>query len=202
MKRFPVLLACAMAFVCLFPRDLTLSFGFPDREMRGLLGAMGAEQLSVKIHADSIDAKFYEFWLVDRDSVKTERRILGFAQIEPDSTEICVTVVPADSVTAHIFVTPSNSPRITKILPPSHFVLIECLSQKSFSESDTIPLIAYSPGIEKIFDIGGKPVTASDICGVRFSGLHPADWPVKLGTGRCIYLEAIPVSNIDYSKFN
>lgn len=66
--------------------------------MRGLLGVLGASQVTAKIYADSIDARFYAIWMVNCNNEKKERTLLGYHYITPDSTTLSITTMPKDSL--------------------------------------------------------------------------------------------------------
>ena len=173
-----------------------------DMQLSGLLGLLDACQITATIHYDDNDARYYELWLVEQHNGKTTRHILGFAPVMPDSTSICVTTMAADSATVNVYVTPSNTRRLACSIPTGNALLIECHNEKGYEYGDTIPLMAYSTGHMKKYDLGnGNMVDSFDICGVRYSGLHPSQWQSKFNITNSLYIEAVPVKEMDFKKF-
>lgn len=174
---------------------------FNAPQFMGLLGVVDACQVTATIRADSIDAKFYELWMVkDNEGVET-RSLFGFIPVQSDSTDICITVMAADSLSAKVYVTPAISVSKKVSMPTSQCLLIECVNKTGYAVGDTIPLMAYSTGHFTKRSINGTVFDAMDVCGVRFSGIHPSKWYEKFNIKNFIYFEVVPVKEIDYNKF-
>lgn len=174
-----------------------------DPAMRGLLGALGGYQITATVHADGIDARFYEMWLVKSDEGKLSRKLFGFAPVRPDSTEFCFTAVTVDSMNVWLSVEPCGGRRVKLSIPTVSSLLIECERPDGYAPGDTIQLMAFSPGRATEFDLGnGKKVTAYDICGVRNACISPAEWYSRFNIPLLYYVEAVPVSRVDYSKLS
>lgn len=172
-----------------------------DRQVLGLLGVMNGYQITATVHTDSLDAGFFEMWLVKSHEGKLSRRLIGFTPVQKDSTEICFTVMAADSLNAWLSVDPCGGHRTGLNISTFNCLLIECVSREGYAAGDTIPLMAYSPGRATKYDLGnGVIADAYDICGVRNSCIHPKKWYSEFGISDLYYIEAIPVCEIDYLK--
>lgn len=85
------------------------------------------------------------------------------------------------------------------IIPTAHHMLIGCNFKKEYAKTDTIPLVGYSTGIPKRFDLGNGEITEGwDICGVRYSGINPAMWGQHFGFTDYVYFEAVAVKELRY----
>lgn len=174
---------------------------FNDLQFMGLLGVIDACQVTATIYADSIDAKFYELWMVKNNKGAETRSLFGFIPVQPDSTDICITVMAIDSLCAKVCVTPVGSGSRKVMMPTYQCLLIECVNKTGYAVGDTIPLMAYSTGHFTKRSINGNVFDAMDVCGVRFSGIHPSKWYEKFNIKDFIYFEVVPVKEIDYNKF-
>ena len=203
MKKFLLIALTAVAVVVAVAQSrVSVSFrNCDDLAMRGLLGVMNGYQITATVHTDSLDARFFEMWLVKSHDGKLSRRLIGFTPVQKDSTEICFTVMAVDSLNAWLSVDPCGGHRTGLNIPTFNCLLIECVSRDGYAAGDTIPLMAYSPGRATKYDLGnGLIADAYDICGVRNSCLHPKKWYSEFGISDLYYIEAIPVREIDYRK--
>lgn len=76
-------------------------------------------------------------------------------------------------------------------IPTRYCILMETLPPHAYAPTDTIPLIAYTPGHEVSVEINGQELKRIDFCGVRFSGKHPSEWHRAFGIKDYIYFELI-----------
>ncbi len=76
-------------------------------------------------------------------------------------------------------------------MPTRHCILMETLPPHAYAPTDTIPLIAYTPGHETSVNMNGQEMTGIDFCGVRFSGKHPSEWHQAFGIKNYFYFELI-----------
>ncbi len=161
-------------------------------EIEGILGVLGANQTTATIFADSIEAKYYAIWMIVCNDEETYRQHVTDVPVRPDSTQIVITCMPKDSTAVAVYV---NGPGFNHIvnLHTSNHLLVGCKFGWTFNESDTIPLMAYTSGIVMRARINGKIVEGEDICGLRYSKVHPSQWKSKFNIPRYIYFEAIPV---------
>lgn len=74
-------------------------------------------------------------------------------------------------------------------IPTYGFILMETYPTIKPTKDKTIPLIAFTPGAEKIFEIEGKQYNGYDYCGVRNANLHPSKWFETFGIKDYIYFE-------------
>lgn len=199
MKALVSLILAVMSLTAAATLPVTLSFRQnDDPRIGGLLGILDACQIIADIHADSTDARYYQLWMVALREGIADRTMMGFVPVKPDSTSVCITVMAHDSVTVNVYVTPATSGRFTLSLPSSRCLLIDCVNRDGYECGDTIPLMAYSPGIHRQVNLGnGKLVDAFDICGLRYSGVHPSRWHERFGIPAYIYFEAVPVKRIE-----
>ncbi len=179
-----------------------ISTSFPnntDLEYRGLLGVLNTSQQSVTIHYKGDDYKYYELYMtVNREGI-CSKTFMGFVRMDKDSTTICFTALAADSTLCKIYITPEVRQVCNVELPIGQSLLIECVNADGYSIGDTIPLMAYSPGISKQFDFGnGTKTNVYDICGLRDSKVHPARWHETFNIANYIYFEAVPVKELNF----
>lgn len=66
-------------------------------------------------------------------------------------------------------------------------ILMETLTEEPLTTADTIPVIAYTTGLEQKFMFDGKPVIGIDYCGLRFAKVNPKEWPEKYGVKDFVY---------------
>lgn len=173
-----------------------------DIEYRGLLGILNTCQESATIHYPGDEYKYYELYMtVNRDG-DCRKTFMGFVNISQDSTTICFTAMAEDSTSCKIYITPTMRPVCKVEIPTEQCLLIECVNEDGYEIGDTIPLMAYSQGIYKQINMGnGKIVNGYDICGLRYSKVHPARWHDTFNIPDYIYFEAVPVKEINYGKF-
>lgn len=167
-------------------------------EIVGLLGVLGAYQTTATVYADTIDAKYYEIWMVVCNGKETERTPMSYVPIQRDSTQIVVTALPKDSMTVSIYVNGSYKFVQDVHIPTYQHLLIGCEFGWEFNDTDTIPLMAYSTGIEGKVKINGEIYDRYDICGIRYSKVHPSGWKEKYNLSGYIYFEAVPVKEMRY----
>lgn len=199
MKTLISLILAVMSLTATAALPVTLSFRQnDDLKIGGLLGVLDACQITADIHADSIDARYYQLWMVASREGVIDRTMMGFVPVTPDSTSVCITAMAHDSMTVNVYVVPATSRRFTVSLPSSGCLLIDCVNKDGYERGDTIPLMAYSPGIHSQVNLGnGKLADVYDICGLRYSEVHPSQWHERFGIPYYLYFEAIPVTRIE-----
>lgn len=191
------------AVVCLAgfakgPITVTQNERSDNPEIVGLLGVLGAYQTVATIYADTVDAKYYEVWMVVCDGPETERTKMSYVPIQRDSTQIIVTALPKDSMTVAIYVNGVYKFVQDVHIPTYQHLLIGCEFGWEFNDTDTIPLMAYSTGIEGKIRINGEIYDSYDICGIRYSKVHPSGWKEKYNLPGYIYFEAVLVKEMRY----
>ena len=167
-------------------------------EIAGLLGVLGAYQTTATVYADTIDAKYFEIWMSVCNGTETKRTTISYVPIQRDSTQIVVTALPKDSMTVAIYVNGAYMLVQDVHIPTYQHLLIGCEFNWEFNDTDTIPLLAYSTGIQGNIKINGEVYERYDICGLRYSKVHPSEWKEKYNLRGYIYFEAIPVKKIRY----
>lgn len=68
-------------------------------------------------------------------------------------------------------------------------ILMETISDKPYSLTGRIPLIAYTPGHKEEVELNGIKGTFVDYCGVRDAHKHPTEWHKLFNIGDYIYFE-------------
>lgn len=102
-----------------------------------------------------------------------------------------------DSASATLYVMPHSTNCKKLSIPTGNCLLIDCRHDDGYERSDAIPLMAYSPGIHRNFDMGdGKVLEGFDICGLRYSQVHPSEWHERFKIPAYVYFEVIPVNKI------
>ena len=202
MKKLFLCLCLSLVLVSFAKSPITVKFKeYSDNpEITGLLGILDAYQVTVTLYADSLEAKYYSLWLVTCQGDEFRRKLLGYYPIMPDSTKITITSMNRDSLNAVIHVGDicGYYPRHQVSIPTEGRLLIACNYDWNFGENDTIPLMGYSQGIHKKFKMG----EGFDICGLRFSKLNPLKWKEKFNLSDYLYLEAIPVKEMNFPELN
>ena len=166
-----------------------------------LLYALDACQVKATIKGGEPETKFFELWLVKNNLGQLSRELYGFIPAKADSTDIVFTSVVADSLTAYLSTFPTVCRRRTMNLPTANCLLIECVNEEGYALGDTIPLVTFSSGKRTRINLGNGAMTEGfDVCGVRYSGIHPSLWNSEFGIGEFYYVEAVPVKEIDYNK--
>lgn len=185
--------------------DCTITVKFQESpenaEIAGILGILDASQVTATFYAESLDAQYYEIWMVERRSSCHKRTKIGYKKIESDSTKLTFTAVAKDSLNAIISIVhlSTGSPRVNVAIPTADHQLIGCDFEWRFNENDTIPLVGYSTGIPQKFKLGnGQIYDGFHICGIRFSKINPYNWKEKYDLPDYLYFEAIPVKEINY----
>ena len=204
------LIFVAMAALFGLPSLFTVAFAkkpitvkFKERtdnvEVAGILGVLDAYQVTTTLYADSIDAEFYAIWMVKCKGDEKERTLIGYNYIAPDSTTFSITTMPIDSLNLAVYVSHCSSLRRIVAIPTSNRLLVSCNFEWDFSPTDTIPLVAYTTGIPKKYDLGnGNEIESWDICGLRYSKVPPLEWQKKYDLPDYIYFEAIPTKEPTY----
>lgn len=172
-----------------------------NTEIASILSLLDASQVKATLYADSIDASYYEIWMVEQSDNDSKRTKIGYKLIEPDSTQIIFTSLPKDSLNAVFSLSrlSSGAPRVTASIVTANHLLIGCDYEWEFSKNDTIPLVVYSTGIHRKYDLGnGQILDGFDICGLRYSKVRPSNWKEEYGLSDYLYFEAIPVKEIYY----
>ena len=170
-------------------------------EIAGILKALDASQVTATLYADSLKAKYYEIWMVECSGSENKRTKIGYKKIEPDSTKITFTAVPKDSTNvAFSFMRLSSGvPRMTASVETDYHILIGCDYEWKFHMNDTIPLVGYSDGIHHKIKLGnGQILEGLDICGLRFSKIHPSKWKEEYNLSDYLFFEAIPVKEMSF----
>jgi hypothetical protein len=72
-----------------------------------------------------------------------------------------------------------------------HNILLETYSEKEFTLSDTIPIMAYTKGAKALFNLDGKEVEGISYCNVRFAKKHPAEWYKLFDIQNYVYFEIL-----------
>lgn len=72
-----------------------------------------------------------------------------------------------------------------------HDILLETYSEKEFTLSDTIPVMAYTKGVKALFNQDGKEVEGISYCNVRFAKKHPAEWYKLFDIQNYVYFEIL-----------
>lgn len=166
-------------------------------ELEGLMRLLDASQVTVTLHADSLSGKFYELWMVTSHNGVESRSLMGYKPIADDSTEIVISAMPKDSMTAIFSPAPSIGFRQIVSIPTDYHLLIGCDYDMEYAETDTIPLAGYSTGIHSKLDLGnGEIADRWDICGVRFSKVNPSQWHSRYGFTDYVYFEAVVVKEL------
>ena len=172
-----------------------------DPSVISMLRAFDGYQVKATISGGNNDARFYELWLVKNHDDCISKTFYGFVPAATDSTDIVFTSIVSDSLAA--FLSTSVTARCAMKLPTASCLLIELVKNEGYAQGDTIPLVAYSTGKPTKYDLGkGNVVEGFDICGVRYSGVHPSQWYARFGIRDCYYIEAVPVKEIDYTKLD
>lgn len=181
---------------------VSVSFNNSDNpSVVSMLRAFDGSQIKATIRGGNNDVKFYELWLVKNHEDCISKKLYGFIPACMDSTDIVFTSIASDSLSAYI--STSATTRCAMKLPTASCMLIEVIKDEGYAQGDTIPLVAYSTGKPTKYDLGqGNVVEGFDICGVRYSGIHPSQWYIRFGIRDCYYIEAVPVKEIDYTKLN
>lgn len=179
---------------------VTLTFRQNDNAQHdGFLGVLDACQITADIHTGPSHPKYYKLSMVTSIDGNETRSVVGYVNARPDSTSICVTIMATDSATAMIYVTPRCASRQKFSMPTANCLLIDCDYKEGYEPGDTIPLMAYSTGILRKFDLGNGTITnAYDICGLRYSQLHPSKWHEQFKIPAYTYIEAIPTDKIEF----
>ncbi|MDE5555364.1 MAG: hypothetical protein K2J10_09315 [Muribaculaceae bacterium] len=202
MKKWIVIVFISLFTVALAKNPITVKYNesSDNPEIRGILGALDAYQVTSTLYADSLDAKYYSLWMVICKGEETQRRLMGYYPIQTDSTVIMLTAVPKDSTNVVIYADRINgAPRHQVNIPTAGRLLIGCDYSWEFGENDTIPLIGYSSGIHSKINLGnGIVADRFDICGLRFSKERPLLWREKYGLSDYLYFEVIPVKNMKF----
>lgn len=168
-------------------------------EFEGMLALADASQVIVTIKSDSISAKYFQVFMVTSHNGEATTQSIGFMPVLGDSTRICFTAMSKDSATAIFSIAPKVCGRQIVSTPTSRHMLIGCDFKREYAETDTIPLVGYSTGIPKHFDLGnGEIIEGWDICSVRYSGVDPAMWGRHFGFSDYVYFEAVAVKDISY----
>lgn len=204
MRKFMFFVLASVVLISFASRPVKVSFEETpdDIRLRGLLGLLDVSQVTATIHADSTDAKYYEIWMVNCRGDERKRRLMGFSFITPDSTNICFSAQPKDSSTLYLHIAPGVGPRYEVDVPTFNRLLVACDYDWEFNDRDTIPLMGYTTGIPGKVKAGNGEVFESwDICGIRYSKKNPSEWHRLYGIGDYLYFEAVPVKEMDFSKF-
>lgn len=69
--------------------------------------------------------------------------------------------------------------------PKDNTILMETLSDKPYTQNDSIPIFAVSRGIDKHSEKMGKYI---DYCGLRYANTNPIEWYSKFGINDYYYL--------------
>ncbi len=203
MRKYFCLLFVAMFLITSAKQPVSVSFKehIENEEIACLLQLLDASQVTATLYSDSLDAKYYEIWMVERIGKESKRTKLGYKEIEPDSTKITFTAAAKDSLNAIISLFHINpgKRRVNIKIPTTNHLLIGCDYEWKFEENDTIPLVGYSTGIPQKFDMGnGNIIEAFYICGLRFSKVSPYKWKDEYDLSDYIYFEAIPVKEMKF----
>lgn len=157
--------------------SIKLEFFYPeDTYAAELAEFQGVGSLSFKIIGNK-DAEYDVYAVMVNGNERSENKLnLIPINIYADTVNVNIfaKALSADSVSigSRFF----NFPAKTFILPTENHLLIESLSQSTFSPNDDIPLFAYSTGIAKILNINGMDMKVWDICGLRYSGKPMTEW--------------------------
>ena len=120
MKKWIVIVFISLFTVALAKNPITVKYNesSDNPEIRGILGALDAYQVTSTLYADSLDAKYYSLWMVICKGEKNQRRLMGYYPIQTDSTVIMLTAVPKDSTNVVIYVDRINgAPRYQVNIP-------------------------------------------------------------------------------------
>lgn len=80
---------------------------------------------------------------------------------------------------------PSNFVNDTLYAPKSNYIFMETLSDKPYTQNDSIPVFAVTRGIEKNVEGMGEGI---DYCGLRYANINPKEWYSKFGINDYYYL--------------
>lgn len=80
-----------------------------------------------------------------------------------------------------------NSTRKYGIKNGGNHILMETFPAVPLTIADTIPVIAYTTGLEQKFMLDGKAVTSIDYCGLRYANVDPKEWTEKYGIKDFVY---------------
>lgn len=203
MKKWFVIVFISVFTVALAKSPITVKLkeSSDNSEVRGILGALGAYQVTSTIYADSLDAKYYSLWMVVCKGEESQRKLMGYYPVQTDSTVIMLTAFPKDSTNVVIYADRINGvPRRLVNTPTEGRLLIGCDYRWEFGENDTIPLMGYSSGIHSKVNLGnGIVADRFDICGLRFSMVRPSLWREKYGLSDYLYFEVIPVKKMNFT---
>lgn len=78
------------------------------------------------------------------------------------------------------------------VIDTTNSLLIEPERSAGYGYGESIPLMAYSPGILQEVEINGKIFQGMDVCGVRYSEIPPSEWHDKFGIKDYLYFELVP----------
>ncbi len=203
MRKYFCLLFMAMFIISFAKHPISVSFKehIENEEIAGILTLLDASQVTATLYSDSLDAKYYEIWMVERTGGECKRTKLGYKNIEQDSTKITFTAVAKDSLNAIISLVhiSAGNPRVNIKIPTANRMLIGCDYEWTFEENDTIPLVGYATGIPQKFDLGnGSTFEGFYICGLRFSKVSPYKWKEEYDLSDYLYFEAIPVKEMNF----
>ncbi len=128
MRKYFCLLFMAMFIISLAKHPISVSFKehIENEEIAGILKLLDASQVTATLSSDSLDAKYYEIWMVERIGDESKRTKLGYKEIEQDSTKITFTAVAKDSLNAIISLVHINAgnPRVSIKIPTANHMLI------------------------------------------------------------------------------
>lgn len=202
MEKWFVIVFISLFTAALAKSPITVKFKemSDNPEVRSILGALDAYQITSTLYADSLDAKFYALWMVTCKGEERRRKLMGYYPIQHDSTMIMLTAFPKDSANVVIYADRINgAPSHQVDIPTGGRLLIGCDYNWEFGENDTIPLISYSSGIHSKINLGnGIVADRFDICGLRFSMERPSQWKEKYNLSDYLYFEVIPVKNMNF----
>lgn len=97
----------------------------------------------------------------------------------------------ASKDTAHIALFSHISTEWNIPIHTQNCILMEVLPPHAYATTDTIPLIAYTPGHQITTEWQGQTMKAIDYCGVRFSKKQPSEWYKAFDLKDYLYFELI-----------
>lgn len=169
--------------------SVSVNFFFPgDDFQRQLLQYQNINALSVKLTSATPCTFHLEIVKSDNGTITRKPFEVYPTKLSADTTVI--TIIAAPYKNDSIRIGTHNTGDIIEAYPAA--LLIEALPLRTYSTSDTIPLMAYSQGYKRTYNFNGKKVTSYDICGVRFSKKHPAEWGKEFGIDKYLWFELIP----------
>lgn len=165
----------------------SLSLDYKDPDAALMQGFNDGFEVTVK---GNFKNKFYKLYIVRCHEGKMElKELCAKVLCEADSVRCLFLSKPLSKDTIQLCCKCRELININLPALPIPQILMETYPSETYCDTDCLPIMAFTTGVEKKFLIDGEYKSGLSFCDVRDSKIHPSEWHERFHIKSYIYFE-------------